>query len=1554
MMASASARPRPAMPASLSAASDGRRPQPPLHPQPPPHPQSPSHQRQRARPLSSLLNQLADFDLDGEQDVGGSPASAKGAAAASGRAGAAGAPAGREQPMPPSRAANRPSPPSSALPGAGAGAGAAAGAAGSASASASPAGSGPLPPRRLAGLAERDRGAAQQQQQPSPDQPPRSLRDRDRAAPAGDRERDHADRAPASRSERLRNADASASAAAAGGRGVDRLAAPDADDWLVGDPDGAGALADLLSKSRARPRNGSASGRSGAPSERSTARGTPRTSPAGSPTSVPSPSSGAASRSAAARSESSRMRGDPLSPPSIVPPSVAQLQQSASSSSSGGGGGFGSSGAGGSGSGAKSPLSPQSPLPRGQMLGRGANNGPSAAAAASNGILSPVSFIQSIASYRIGSPFVDRPPPGTMADVSLFRRNSHLTSSSGASIAIELSDPSIMRQLVNEAMADCEGFQVMPIDKLDEKRRQIITMASQVASLQNKLSLESRIREAAESLVRSNAADPGQLNNARQQLADTTRKIDGIAMDIWKSLGGLIDAERTVFMHMASALKWQVNENQKDLGSAPSSRPGRGGAGAADDLVSKKKLASAESRVRELEQHVDVLKSTVARLESEQEPIRRLAGDAQREARRAREDRTMLESSSRNADGGQPSQLEINRMKLDLATSNAEMTDMREELASKKDALAGLQLQLEQDQSLIESKDRMISNLLGELEEATNQLEMVRAGGRLSEVDFTRRNRNSAMLRDQFGSQLSKETGNMNAALSGQLKDAVMEREKLKLKLEQERDRVAELESQLRNRRPSAAAGRLRGRGGNGSSTAGPQSESDTEPEADDGGSRYSRRRAGGAASARGVTSPRSAAVNDAELRELTRKVQEQEALIKSLEGRANRLTDGDEKLLRDVNNELEAWVGLSSPRSVTPSRPTTPPSGKPGIAPVLPSVSMFATRIRDALEDNRKVTQKLKDLQTQKDVLDRNLQGAQDMLRTRNAEFENKLSDMRRDYAKLQDELSETKTRLREAERTGVQTQDLESKMQDQERKLRALDTEKSRAEADFRARLATAERDLNDERQRLQDKFERERERIKADHLRELEDMQRDLLRESEEATRKLQRELDNVKASADQRLQDAIEVEMSSVKRRHQAEIEDLKRDAEESRAKMQRNQTDEIEEIRRRLESSEAALVASKQQFFVERERLQETIDEVQEEVRTMRAVATERGNEWIAKKREYEEKMDKLLDENEKAQGTIDKTQRELDSKSRELADTTERYKSELETLRSDYDARIAEMQGKLDEYQSLQSDLETLEKDYVEQLKQKDAEVAEMRKDLDAERSRASNAVSSSQEAQAEASDQLHRIERLLREAERDIDRYRRLADEKDNEVLTLKKTLRQKDKELLENVSNAAAGGGGGDNSSMRRLLDQKDREIEAARAETRAAVADIAALKRKVELKDREIEDAKSEMRRRAKASGDKDGAIEEVDRLQIMLMELKTSRVQLLEDLDNAQHTEQVLKAEVTTLKGEVAALKEVGWMADQRRERHCLLELNVLTRDCALLVRVCLSAVCLHFG
>ena len=198
-------------------------------------------------------------------------------------------------------------------------------------------------------------------------------------------------------------------------------------------------------------------------------------------------------------------------------------------------------------------------------------------------------------------------------------------------------------------------------------------------SLQSKLAIELQVNDAADNITQSNSSDEKQIDDAQRRLTRSNMKLNEISRELFSVTSDLIHAERVVMKHIGGALRAKVEDLNQSMSNAPTLKVNRG------DQELKRKLISAEVRIKELENQVKVISSN----------------------------------------GG--SSLEYDRLKLDFATTQAELADSRAEILSLKRIQGEMAIQLEEGQNGMLAKDREISNLLSELEELTTKMEMSKA-----------------------------------------------------------------------------------------------------------------------------------------------------------------------------------------------------------------------------------------------------------------------------------------------------------------------------------------------------------------------------------------------------------------------------------------------------------------------------------------------------------------------------------------------------------------------------------------------------------------------------------------------------------------------------------------------------------------------------------------------------------------------------------------------------------------------------------------------------------
>ncbi|KAG4104730.1 Up-regulated during septation-domain-containing protein, partial [Neocallimastix lanati (nom. inval.)] len=160
-------------------------------------------------------------------------------------------------------------------------------------------------------------------------------------------------------------------------------------------------------------------------------------------------------------------------------------------------------------------------------------------------------------------------------------------------------------------MADTAKFDIIQSNTYDRMKKDLISLTRRVASIQSKLQMEAKIREAAVSFAKNNSSDPKQAKKAKEQLSHANKKVDTLANDLWRNIDRLRVVEHNVFCHLSGVLRWEVARSQKFQDSD-----------SIKDIANyEQKLKSAEYKIKELEQSSSVLNSTISKLESENEDL---------------------------------------------------------------------------------------------------------------------------------------------------------------------------------------------------------------------------------------------------------------------------------------------------------------------------------------------------------------------------------------------------------------------------------------------------------------------------------------------------------------------------------------------------------------------------------------------------------------------------------------------------------------------------------------------------------------------------------------------------------------------------------------------------------------------------------------------------------------------------------------------------------------------------------------------------------------------
>ncbi|KAF9129659.1 hypothetical protein BGW39_003952 [Mortierella sp. 14UC] len=111
-----------------------------------------------------------------------------------------------------------------------------------------------------------------------------------------------------------------------------------------------------------------------------------------------------------------------------------------------------------------------------------------------------------------------------------------------------------MQIMISQAAVDSKGFEVLVPQAVESIKRHHATLSSRIAALTARLSLESKIREAAQSLLKLHADNKKLARQASDHLEAANRKVDQVATELWNLTQLAADLQRTLLQHMSGVL----------------------------------------------------------------------------------------------------------------------------------------------------------------------------------------------------------------------------------------------------------------------------------------------------------------------------------------------------------------------------------------------------------------------------------------------------------------------------------------------------------------------------------------------------------------------------------------------------------------------------------------------------------------------------------------------------------------------------------------------------------------------------------------------------------------------------------------------------------------------------------------------------------------------------------------------------------------------------------------------------------------------------------------
>lgn len=140
---------------------------------------------------------------------------------------------------------------------------------------------------------------------------------------------------------------------------------------------------------------------------------------------------------------------------------------------------------------------------------------------------------------------------------------------------LNIRDDLLIDLLASEAIVDSRGCQILSAEEVEELKKEQQVLASRLVAMNKKLTLETKIRDAAVSLSKANAAYKSVNKQTSEQLDAANRKVEATQKELWRVSERANEVQRKLLEHRAGVLSHSVRSlERKAAPSDPSDTSG--------------------------------------------------------------------------------------------------------------------------------------------------------------------------------------------------------------------------------------------------------------------------------------------------------------------------------------------------------------------------------------------------------------------------------------------------------------------------------------------------------------------------------------------------------------------------------------------------------------------------------------------------------------------------------------------------------------------------------------------------------------------------------------------------------------------------------------------------------------------------------------------------------------------------------------------------------------------------------------------------------------------
>ncbi|KAK0461786.1 Up-regulated during septation-domain-containing protein [Desarmillaria tabescens] len=171
-----------------------------------------------------------------------------------------------------------------------------------------------------------------------------------------------------------------------------------------------------------------------------------------------------------------------------------------------------------------------------------------------------------------GSPVGPSPPRGPPSRIVTRKSVKPLSMDSEykrSSSRLNNRDELLLSLLASDAVVDSRDFEILSFEEVDELKKEHQVLMSRLGATEKKLTLETKIRDAAVSLSKVNQSNKKMSKQTEEQLESANRRVDIAQKELWRVSERVNEITRRLLEHRAGVLSYSVRSMEKKM--APSS-----------------------------------------------------------------------------------------------------------------------------------------------------------------------------------------------------------------------------------------------------------------------------------------------------------------------------------------------------------------------------------------------------------------------------------------------------------------------------------------------------------------------------------------------------------------------------------------------------------------------------------------------------------------------------------------------------------------------------------------------------------------------------------------------------------------------------------------------------------------------------------------------------------------------------------------------------------------------------------------------------------------------